>query len=140
MWNTWQEIAYWSEGFMGSNVCYCENSQKHFRKWLNEKYGSLENLNNSWGANFGDWDQVGPHRGSPIGLPADKDFRYFMDNDYVAQTLKARYQAIKEADPMKRTVFAHKGGAIIGSGQDWTLCPLRGFYGIFKLSGMVLFP
>ena len=129
VWNTWQEIGYWAEGFMGSNVCYCENSQKHFRKWLNEKYGSLENLNKSWGANFGDWDQVGPHRGSPIGLPADKDFRYFMDNDYVAQTLQARYQAIKEADPMKRVVFAHKGGAIVGSGQDWTYARCEDFMG-----------
>ncbi len=129
VWNTWQEIGYWAEGFMGSNVCYCENTQKHFREWLKEKYGSLENLNRCWGANFGDWDQVGPHRGSPIGLPADKDFRYFMDNDYVAQTLQTRYTAIKEADPMKRTVFAHVGGAIVASGQDWTYARCEDFMG-----------
>ena len=76
---------------MGSDICYCENTQKHFREWLKTKYGTLENLNRCWGANFGEWDQVAPHRQEPIGMPVDKDFSYFMENDYVAQTLKARY-------------------------------------------------
>ncbi len=129
VWNTWQEIAYWSVGSMGSDVCYCENTQKHFRKWLNEKYGTLENLNSCWGSNYGNWEQVAPHRQKPIGMPLDKDFSYFMENEYVAQTLKARYQAIKEADPLKRTVFAHKGGVNVGSGQDWTYARCEDFMG-----------
>ena len=129
VWNIWQEIAYWSEGSIGTDVCYCENTQKHFRKWLKEKYGTLENMNSCWGSNFGDWEQVAPHRQSPIGLPVDKDFSYFMENEYVAQTLKARYLAIKEADPLKRTVFAHKGGLNVGSGQDWTYARCVDFMG-----------
>jgi beta-galactosidase len=129
VWNTWQEIAYWAEGLFGSDICYCENTQEHFRQWLKTKYGTLENLNRCWGANFGEWKQVAPHRQSPIGMPVDKDFSYFMENDYVAQTLKARYQAIKEADPLKRPVFAHKGGVNIGSGQDWTYARCEDFMG-----------
>ena len=129
VWNTWQEIAYWAEGLIGTDICYCENTQKHFREWLKTKYGSIENLNRCWGANFGNWDQVAPHRQSPIGMAVDKDFGYFMENDYVAQTLKARYQAIKNADPLKRTVFAHKGGVNIGSGQDWTYARCEDFMG-----------
>ena len=46
-----------------------------FSEWLKNKYGTLENLNMNWGANFGEWNQVGPHRQSPIGMPVDKDFR-----------------------------------------------------------------
>lgn len=129
VWNTWQEIAYWAEGLIGTDICYCENTLKHFRQWLKTKYGTLENFNKCWGANFGEWDQVGPHRGRSIGMAADKDFRYFMENDYVAQTLKARYKTIKEADPLKRTVFAHKGGSNVGSGQDWTYARCEDFMG-----------
>jgi beta-galactosidase len=129
VWNTWQEIAYWAEGPVGSDVCYCENTQRHFRKWLKNKYGTLENLNMIWGANYGEWEQVVPHRQSPIGLPVDKDFRTFMENEHIAQTLKARYKAIKEIDPLKRPVFAHKGGVNIGSGQDWTYARCEDFMG-----------
>lgn len=129
VWNTWQEIAYWAEGLIGTDICYCENTQEHFRQWLKTKYGTLENLNKCWSSNFGEWAQVAPHRQSPIGMAVDKDFSYFMENDYVAQTLKARYQAIKAADPLKRTVFAHKGGVNIGSGQDWTYARCEDFMG-----------
>jgi beta-galactosidase len=129
VWNTWQEIAYWAESQFGSDICYCDNTQKHFREWLKTKYGTLANLNRCWGANFGDWEQVAPHRQEPIGMAVDKDFSYFMENDYVARTLKARYMAIKEADPVKRAVFAHKGGVNIGSGQDWTYARCEDFMG-----------
>lgn len=126
VWNTFQEIGYWSE--LGS-LCYCSNTQIHFRQWLKEKYGSLGNMNKCWGTNFGTWEQVEPHRQSPIGIPADRDFGYFMGNEYVTQNLKARYTAIKEADPMKRTVFAHKGAPTIGSGQDWSYALCQDFLG-----------
>jgi len=129
VWNTWQEIGLWAEGPVGSDVCYCENTLNHFREWLKNKYGTLENLNRCWSANFSEWEQVAPHRQSPLGMTSDKDFSYFMENDYIAQTLSARYQAIKEADPMKRTVFAHKSGPKIGSGQDWTYALCEDFMG-----------
>ena len=129
VWSTWQEIAYWEQGPLGSDACYCDNTQEHFRKWLKNKYKSLDSLNICWGSNFGNWEQVAPHRQSPIGMPVDKDFRYFMENAYVAQTLEARYMAIKEADPLKRPVFAHKGGPNIGSGQDWTYSRCEDFMG-----------
>jgi beta-galactosidase GanA len=129
VWNTWQEIGYWAEGPVGSDVCYCDNTLAHFRRWLQTKYGSLEKLNKTWASNFGSWDEVAPHRQSPLGMPVDRDFRYFMYNEHVAQTLKARYQAIKDADPKKRTVFAHVGGSIIGSGQEFTYARCEDFMG-----------
>lgn len=36
--------------------CYCENCRKAFIKWLQNKYGSLNELNQSWGTVF--WSQV----------------------------------------------------------------------------------
>jgi beta-galactosidase len=129
VWNTWQEIGYSAEFIIGTDVCYCDNTQEHFRMWLKKKYGSLEQLNKSWGSNFGNWEQVVPHRQRSIGMAVDKDFRYFMGNEYVAQTLIARYRAIKEADPKKRTVFAHKTSVSIGSGQEWTYARYLDFMG-----------
>lgn len=32
--------------------CWCENCEKAFRLWLEKKYGSIENVNRAWNANF----------------------------------------------------------------------------------------
>jgi len=34
LWNTWQEIGYWTEGLLGTSVCYCPYTLAHFRRWL----------------------------------------------------------------------------------------------------------
>lgn len=44
-------------------MCYCDNCEKAFRKWLKEKYGTVEELNKAWNMNFWshtiyDWDDV----------------------------------------------------------------------------------
>lgn len=46
-----------------SGECHCDICQEHFRKWLQEKYGSLENLNHAWWSAFWshtitDWSQI----------------------------------------------------------------------------------
>jgi len=43
-----------------------------------------------------------------------------MDNVQVAHVLRSRAQAIREADPLQRPVFAHLGSYTAGSGRDWT--------------------
>jgi beta-galactosidase len=35
--------------------CYCETSAAAFRRWLTDKYGTIENLNRAWGTAF--WSQ-----------------------------------------------------------------------------------
>ena len=44
-------------------ACYCENCEKAFRVWLQEKYGSLEALNRAWNTGFWghtvyDWEEI----------------------------------------------------------------------------------
>jgi beta-galactosidase len=50
-------------GCHDANVCYCGSCAARFREWLQERYGSLEALNNAWGSVFwsalyADWDEV----------------------------------------------------------------------------------
>jgi beta-galactosidase len=46
-------------------TCYCELCQDNFRKWLKERYGSLEKLNEAWWTSFwshkfNSWDEINP--------------------------------------------------------------------------------
>lgn len=131
VWNTWQEIGYWSKNLAGQEVCFCEHTLAAFRGWLEEKYGDLDGLNHAWNTRYHDWRYVQPDRGAygQNGLPQDVDWRYFMDNVQVAQVLRERAVTIKTADPLHRPVFAHKGGIAIGYGQDWTYARTQDFLG-----------
>ena len=130
VWNTWQEIGYWAEGLAGQRVCYCEHTLGFFRRWLQEKYGDLDGLNRAWNSRYLDWSYVAPdrcHRRLP--LAQEVDWRYFMDNIQVSNVLLARAKAIREADPLQRPVFNHRGSPIIGSGQDWIYARCQDFMG-----------
>ncbi len=131
VWNTWQEVAYWPEHLSGQHVCYCDHTLEHFRDWLAGKYGDLDGLNRAWNTRYGVWTSVQPDR-TATGrecLPQDVDWFYFMDNEHPAATLRARLKVIQEADPLKRPVFAHLGGPVIGSGRHWTYARCQDFLG-----------
>lgn len=54
MWNVSNEFG---------GVCYCERCEQRFREWLQEKYTTLERLNEAWntrfwGHTFYDWDEI----------------------------------------------------------------------------------
>lgn len=131
VWNTWQEIAYWAERLAGQPVCYCRHTLAAFCQWLRQKYGDLDGLNRAWHTRYGDWSYVGPNRGARGRdcLPHDIDWQYFMDNVQIARILRCRAEAIREADPLARPVFAHRGAPTIGSGQDWIYARCQDFLG-----------
>jgi hypothetical protein len=52
-----------------------------------------------------------------------------MDNEQIGNVLRSRAAAIREADPLQRPVFAHKGGPVIGAGQDWTYARCQDYLG-----------
>ena len=47
-------------------ACYCHQCQAAFRRWLKEKYGTLDNLNHAW------WSQVYPVCCAAL-YPAEQD-------------------------------------------------------------------
>jgi beta-galactosidase len=53
----------------GNRHCYCDASAAHFRRWLAERHGTVERLNEAWGTAFwghryGSFDEVLPPRDS----------------------------------------------------------------------------
>jgi beta-galactosidase len=68
-------------------ACYCEISAGHFRRWLRERYTTLDALNDAWGTAFwgqayGGWEEIQPPRLTPtVGNPAQQlDFARFADH------------------------------------------------------------
>jgi beta-galactosidase len=131
VWNTWQEIGYGAELIVGQPVCFCENTLGFFRDWLREQYRDLDCLNRAWNSRYREWRDVSPNRDAwgKGCFPQDIAWRYFMDNVQIARVLRERAQAIREADPLARPIFAHKGVPTIGSGQDWTYARTQDFLG-----------
>lgn len=128
VWNTWQEIGY---GYHHSDICFCEHTLAFFREWLMGKHGDLDGLNRAWKTRYPEWGAVSPSRSlvARRPYPVDIAWQYFTDNIKIGHVLRSRAEAIRASDPLKRPVFAHKGGPLIGSGQDWTYARCQDFLG-----------
>lgn len=131
VWNTWQEVIYWSEHFIGQHVCYCENTIRSYQEWLKKKYNEIDRLNAGWKTRYTDWDQIQPsrHISGKLCIIQDIEWKYFMDNIQMANTLRRRYETIKTADSLDRPVFAHLANPEIGSGMDWSYARCQDFLG-----------
>ena len=130
IWNTWQEVGYWSEGLVGQHTCYCGHTQEAYRTWLQTLFGDLDALNRKWNTRYADWKYVAPERGTQVRPVAQEHYwRYFMNDVQIANVLRHRAEAIRLADPLKRPVFAHMGAPQIGSGQEWTYARCQDFLG-----------
>jgi beta-galactosidase len=129
VWNTWQEIGYWAEGLVGQSVCFCPNTLAFFRRWLAGRYGDLDVLNRAWNTRYPTWEAIQPSRSSRQPQAVDLAWQTFMDNAQIANVLQRRAEAVRTADPLHRPVFAHKGGPVYASGQDWTYARGQDFLG-----------
>ncbi|MFB3881496.1 MAG: beta-galactosidase [Armatimonadota bacterium] len=129
IWNTWQEIGYWSERIVGQPVCYCPHTLRAFQSWLEQRYGDLDALNRAWNSRYREWSAISPQRTENAWTALDVHWKYFMDNVQVANVLRSRAAAIREADALKRPVFAHLGTYTAGSGRDWTYARCQDFLG-----------
>ncbi|MFD7975585.1 beta-galactosidase [Streptomyces sp. NPDC059071] len=68
------------------SACYCETCAAGFRRWLAERYGSVDAVNEAWGTAFWgqvytSYEQIDPPRLTPtVGNPAQQlDYRRFVD-------------------------------------------------------------
>ncbi len=118
VWNVWQEIGFWPERAGHLGFCFCKYTLPEFRKWLQARYKSLEELNEAWKSAYGDWEEVEPPRFSPQ-VPPTIDWRYFMDDVYLTKVLQWKGDAFRRSDPLHRPILAHVSSPEIGSTAAW---------------------
>lgn len=76
--------------------CYCDNCAAAFRLWLKERYGSLDALNEAWGAAFWsqwytDWEQIGP----PILAVTEQNASHVLDYYRFSSDAWVKYEAFQ---------------------------------------------
>ncbi len=128
-WDCWNEIRWnvQADGF----VCYCPHTLAAYRSWLEERHGSLEELNKAWQRRYSSWLDVVPGKTPPRPYTDMMAFQHFLTertNRHAAE----RYRLIKSLDG-DRPVTIHGPCPCfnmtgdphmeqpLNRGNDWTL-------------------
>lgn len=140
-WDLWSEphIVNWAYINYVPNVqfCFCPNTQARFRHWLQQRYQTLENLNQAWYRNFKGWDDVQPPRfGTILSYTDFIDWKNFI-YEKLAGDLRMRYEAIRRADKT-HVITSHAAVPSIfyspyngyGATDDFLMAEQVDFYGI----------
>lgn len=139
-WDLWSEphVINWANPTWIPNpeFCFCPNTLRRYRGWLQKKYGSIENLNAAWYRRFTNWDTVEPSRMSTILSYTDYiDWKSFIVAK-LGEDLRERYEAVKTVAP-QTIVTSHAAGVGLfasphhweGQADDWTMAKQVDFYG-----------
>jgi len=113
-WDVWNELRWnvQADGF----VCYCPHTLERFRRWLQDTYGDLEQLNTQWKRRYRRWEDVFPGKmpGRPYTeMMAFERFLTWRSNDLA----RKRYDIVKTINP-DRIVTMHGGAPSIIHGTD----------------------
>lgn len=107
-WDLWNEpeltCAIAREASMPRMSCYCQASQKAFKAWLKEKYGTIEALNANWLRNYESFDQVEVPRSGETYKDMIEWRLFFADT--LVRDLEKRVATVKAVD-QKHPVMVH---------------------------------
>lgn len=88
-----------------NSMCFCRNCENAFQKWLQKKYGTIEDLNESWGTVFWSekysaWEEINTPRASAGGRNATKllDYKRFLSESFFTLYLE-EYNVIRPITP-----------------------------------------
>ena len=139
-WDLWSEphVINWANPTWIPNpeFCFCPNTVRRYRAWLQKKYGTIDTLNAAWYRRFTSWDTVEPSRMSTILSYTDYiDWKSFIVAK-LGEDLKRRYDAVKNVAP-STIVTSHAAGVGLfasphhweGQADDWTMARQVDFYG-----------
>ncbi|MDF2958661.1 MAG: putative beta-galactosidase [Paenibacillus sp.] len=95
----------WNECNYSPHVCHCSYTNDKFRLWLQNKYGSLQALNQAWNRySYTDWKQVrSPHKTGPY--PECMDWVQFTKDNFY-EHMQWRIDLIRSLDD-KNLIAAH---------------------------------
>lgn len=93
-------------GHEGSDVSYSPAALEGFRKWLKEKYKTIQNLNDAWGSVFwgilySDWSEIplpGAHLASGFSPSMLQDF-YRFNSDILIQFIHMQAEILRKNSP-----------------------------------------
>lgn len=98
-------VRMWHVGNELGQVCHSDETAAAFRTWLDERYGSLDGLNEAWGTTFWSqrysrWDEIVPPRRAPylVNPTQELDFRRFT-SDALRTVYREQRDIIRERDP-----------------------------------------
>jgi len=117
--------------------CYCERTIEEFRKWLRNRYRSLDALNEAWTRRYANWEAIDPPRA--MGTYADwVDWRRFMI-ERSTREMQFRVEAARAVDPdhVMESHAAHHppvDGCVTTGTNAWRLAE------VLDVWGMSLFP
>jgi len=105
------------------DFCFGPHTLASFRRWLEEQYGSLERLNQSWRSAYTDWDRVMPAtteeaRKSGV-FPPWADHRTYMETSF-AKAYRVVRDAVVEGDPLGRIALSGTQVTTPWNGADWS--------------------
>ena len=85
--------------------CYCDVSAAAFRRWLKDRYTTLDALNDAWGTTFwsqryGEWEEISPPRAAPtmVNPTQQLDFARFSNDELLACYL-GEHALLREVTP-----------------------------------------
>ena len=85
--------------------CWCPESARHFRRWLRDRYETIDGLNEAWGTscwgqNYLDFDQIEPPRTAtgPINPAELVDFERF-SSDALLELFQSEIDVLREVTP-----------------------------------------
>ncbi len=100
-------VRMWHVGNEFGQVCYGEESAREFRRWLVERYGTIERLNDAWGTAFwsqhyADWDEILPPRRMPyhVNPTQSLDFRRY-SSDLMRELFREQLDVIRARDAVR---------------------------------------
>ncbi len=140
-WDLWSEphIINWAhpDYLLNPQYCWCPGTKARFIEWLQDKYGTIEELNRAWYRTFTEWNDVEPPRFSTILSYTDFiDWKMFIYEKLVGD-MQMRYDAVRVGDP-DNLITAHAVGASLfqspyvgaGATDDFTMSEPLDFYGV----------
>ncbi len=131
----WGEPMLFSPRNGGTEICYCRHTKAKFRRWLREKYKTIDALNALWGnegpSDYVDFDQINPPTGYGRqlgGFHSWEDWREYMEQN-LADHIKAADRIFKENGALQPTITEMLPG--INNGVDvWKLSDTTDIVGI----------